>query len=590
LNLKRILGLVPLMGLLLGTMPLQLVHAAGINLLANPSVETASGNNVTGWSTNKTGTNTTNFSVVHPGQLGNNALYVTTTSYRSGDAKWMSRAITIKPSTAYDLSDYYKSSVATVIKLDITTTSNSHSYVSLSNAPASSNAYSNYTANFTTPGNAKSISIMHIIHSKGWLYTDNFSLIESAVTQPPTCPVGQTGTPPNCVTPPSQIPPTTVTGVCNTSASGVYVSPTGSDTNTGTSVAPFKTIANAISKVPTGQNVYIMAGTYTEGVINVTKVGTPTSWTGICANPGDKPVIQSSDYWNLFYVSGSAYVEFNGIELQGTAMTVTNAETNGFEVHTSNNIRMYNMAIHDFAGAGIGALDLSDHIDVRGNYIFGNAHWGTYGQSGITFLKLKAINGPAVSGIYNNVIAGNVLWDNDQRVPSTSIGSTVITDGNCIILDSMDDVPYTGRTLIKNNICAHNGARGIHIFESSHADVVNNTLYHNAAGSTMTGVAEMDAIEAWGTTKVSDLTYTGNVVCASVGRLVFDQYQVPTAIPIGNVFNGPNAATYATNNSVVANCTDVLTSPQDAPLTGNWAVTTNYQGKGATWPIAGTSL
>jgi parallel beta-helix repeat protein len=576
-NLKRITMYVGVLLMTLsGLVPIQSAQAVGTNLVNNPSVETASGNSVNSWSNIKTGNISASFSVKHPGQDGNNALYVQVSNYRNGEAKWASAAVTVKPSTAYDLSDYYKSNTTSFVVIDITTTSNTHTSISLANAGTSSADYTPYSASFTTPANAKTVSVRHGLRANGWLYTDAYSLSEKAVTPPP---------------PPTPMPPTTVTGVCNNSQTpGIYVSPSGSDTAAGSITSPVKTISKAVTKVTPGQNIYARTGTYTEGVINVTKVGSASSWTGICAYPGEKPVLKASDYWNLFIVSGSAYVEFNGLEVQGTALTIHNYETNAFEVRTSNNVRFYNMSIHDFAGAGIGALESSDHMDVRGNYIYGNAHWSTYGQSGITFLQLKAQAGPTITDIYNNVIAGNVLWDNDQRVASSGIGSTDITDGNCIILDSMDDVPYTGRTLIKNNICAHNGARGIHIFESSHVDVSNNTLYHDGTGSTMAGAAEMDAIEAWGPSQVSDVTYNGNVACAAAGRSVFQQYQVPTAIPTGNVLSGPDAANYASTNSVVTNCTDVITNPQDAPLAGNWSATAAFAGKGSAWPISGSSL
>ncbi|HVX56695.1 MAG TPA: right-handed parallel beta-helix repeat-containing protein [Candidatus Saccharimonadales bacterium] len=43
----------------------------------------------------------------------------------------------------------------------------------------------------------------------------------------------------------------------------------------------------------------------------------------------------------------------------------------------------------------------------------------------------------------------------------------------------VDDVWYSGRTLVSNNTVYNNGGKGIQVFRSAHVDVLNNTAYDN---------------------------------------------------------------------------------------------------------------
>src|SRR5882762_7906258 len=64
---------------------------------------------------------------------------------------------------------------------------------------------------------------------------------------------------------------TSASSVCAPTGSGVcyYVSPTGSDSNAGTSAAPFQTIQHAANVVNPGDMVIVRDGTYNAGVSGV---------------------------------------------------------------------------------------------------------------------------------------------------------------------------------------------------------------------------------------------------------------------------------------------------------------------------------
>lgn len=163
------------------------LNAAAANLIANPSVETASGTLPASWSQGGWGTNTTTFTYGTTGaNTGSRSLSVNTTSYTSGDAKWYFADVAVTPGQAYTYSEFYKSSVATEIDAQYTDTTGKLSYVWLNSPAASAAAYSPVSTTFTVPANTKSVTIFHVINKVGSLQTDDFSLVQGTATPPPT--------------------------------------------------------------------------------------------------------------------------------------------------------------------------------------------------------------------------------------------------------------------------------------------------------------------------------------------------------------------------------------------------------------------
>lgn len=181
------------------------VSAAGVNLVANPSTETANATNTAPQSWNKGGwgTNTSTLTYQNGGaNTGTKSLYINTTSYISGDAKWYFNDVAVKASQKYTYTEAYKSNVVTDVTIQYTSTTGALSYVWLGNLVASATNYTPVNFSFTTPSNAKSLTVFHTINKVGWLQTDDFSLTDDAgVTPPPiTAPTITIGTPLNNAT------------------------------------------------------------------------------------------------------------------------------------------------------------------------------------------------------------------------------------------------------------------------------------------------------------------------------------------------------------------------------------------------------
>jgi hypothetical protein len=188
-----------------------------------------------------------------------------------------------------------------------------------------------------------------------------------------------------------------------------YVSVSGSDGNTGTSVsAPLQTITAGNNKVAAGDTVFIMNGTYTQA-INVTKSGTDIANITFKAYPGHSPKIYiSGEIWNAFTINGN-YIVLDGIELYGDNANITYAEayaafnlavaggtpqgkynTNGINIGGSgtqskfpHHVVISNCKVHDFPGGGISSIQ-ADYTTIEGNAVYNNAWYMMYGGSGIS--------------------------------------------------------------------------------------------------------------------------------------------------------------------------------------------------------------
>lgn len=94
-----------------------------------------------------------------------------------------------------------------------------------------------------------------------------------------------------------------------------YVSPSGSDTNPGTQLAPWKTMNKSLAALQAGDTLIVKGGTYTERVKSSTgslhlNRGTSALPVTVKAAPGERPVIKG-----LLWMSYADYWTFDGINV-----------------------------------------------------------------------------------------------------------------------------------------------------------------------------------------------------------------------------------------------------------------------------------
>lgn len=157
--------------------------AAGGNLIANPSAESADINSQPSqWHQGQWGDNQVVFSYIEGGYNDAHSLRVEMASYISGDAKWYFEPVSVTPGKQYVFSNYYKASVETAVVAQVNDDAGNLSYQWLGNNPASAD-WKKGSFTFTAPDTASKISIFHFINQNGYLQTDNYFLGEYA-TEP----------------------------------------------------------------------------------------------------------------------------------------------------------------------------------------------------------------------------------------------------------------------------------------------------------------------------------------------------------------------------------------------------------------------
>jgi hypothetical protein len=378
---------------------------------------------------------------------------------------------------------------------------------------------------------------------------------------------------------------TTVTAnyIAPTSAVTYYVSGTGNDSADGLTIATaFLTLQHAANVTQPGDTVYVMNGTYSNScpscdVLDITIPGTATNWITYKAYPGQAPIISFNGWEGIFFEPTAAYVEVNGFTVIGNNANVTLAQAlaqstsnpnpifNGNCIASDgrmgtatvrpNHIRILNNIISECGGGGVGTA-WSDYVTISGNTIYNSAWYSIYGASAIS--TWENWNSDSSTG-YKMIITANRIYGNEELVPVFDNNPPEITDGEAIIIDSTRNSaynstndplpPYTGRTLIANNVIYNNGSSAIEVFESDHVDVVNNSSYENVTNPPLSGRGEMDLNQTSDVNVINNIFYsaTGQNPVASVPKttstvtLNYNLYYNGTIT--GDVSNGPNDLT-----------------------------------------------
>jgi parallel beta-helix repeat protein len=328
-----------------------------------------------------------------------------------------------------------------------------------------------------------------------------------------------------------------------------YVAPTGNDNDPGTEAQPWKTLQKAVETLTAGQTVLVKDGTY-YGMLEMNHSGEPEQPITLRAFPGAKPVIEINEAFDEgIIVRGVSYITIDGFELVYTAPGAEQANgeryENGISIESvmdgstpllPHHITITNNRVHGFPGGGIGS-GLADYITVEGNIVWENALWSKYNNSGISLYQ--SVDFDLEAG-FHNIIRGNTVFKNENRVPGTGIGNTTITDGNCIIIDDSRQTQkflanktqypaYQSATLIENNICAGNGGRGVHIFLSDNVLVRHNTLYQNLQTPDIGG-GELTANSS------SNIHFVNNIVYTTLGQRATDLYEASDIVFENNLY------------------------------------------------------
>jgi Right handed beta helix region/Protein of unknown function (DUF1565) len=239
-----------------------------------------------------------------------------------------------------------------------------------------------------------------------------------------------------------------------------YVSPTGSDSATGTSAAPWRTIQKAADMLQAGQTAIVAAGNYGERV-SIAHSGTSTG-----------PItLQAADQAN--------------VHLLGFDLTGSNWKLSGFDISTRTNGR---------EGYGIHVSGSAAYDTIQNNYIHELCHEGIFMEPGVSHISVlnnriwrAEMAGAQVDGT-NDLIQGNEVWGTQQEpVLAGGIYSGCVTPGGA----DADAFRFFGQ---------HN------VFRSNYLHDIYTALPTNPDPHT-------DCFQTWGSTamKVDDILIERNI-------------------------------------------------------------------------------
>uniref|UniRef100_UPI000E0D9770 right-handed parallel beta-helix repeat-containing protein n=1 Tax=Microvirga calopogonii TaxID=2078013 RepID=UPI000E0D9770 len=206
----------------------------------------------------------------------------------------------------------------------------------------------------------------------------------------------------------------------------IYVSTTGSDSNSGASGSPVKSITKAAGLAKAGDTVLVSGGVY-NGNVSIYNSGTASAPITIKAADGAHVVIdgsQSASGSDLVTITGD-YVTFQGFE-------VRNAKRGGISLWETHDTKILDNNVHDSVRVGIWA-------------------------------------GGNVGNSYNNLIDGNEVWHNVLENSSRSMTGGGWAQG--ISLDKSDG------SVISNNYVHGNYGEGVGAMFTKDAKITGNKVY-----------------------------------------------------------------------------------------------------------------
>jgi hypothetical protein len=396
-------------------------------------------------------------------------------------------------------------------------------------------------------------------------------------------------------------------GLGSAMAATYYVSPSGSDRNSGLSEKlAFATLQHAVSVLNPGDTLLALSGTYrnadyayaghNEYVAWLTRSGTPDAWITIRAAPGATPSIVFNG-WGGFGTQNAQYIEINGFQITGnnakityayaySQRTIANPSCNGSGIvfdgrnqgtNHPHHIRILNNVVSECGGTGISAIQC-DYVTIAGNRVFDNCWYNIYGNSGISCYQNWRFD--SNTG-YKMIIRGNVLYNNHGLIPWIQTGQ--LSDGNGIIIDDSLNTqngstlgPYTGRTLVANNLSVNNGGSGMHAFSSEHVDFINNTTWHNSQ--------VLAYGEIFGNSS-DDVNILNNICVAATGKPMNTAYGDTNVTSNDNIYFGGEAPVGTGPQDQITD--PMLVNPQTDPTQGDFGV---QPGSPALSPNAGSPV
>src|SRR6266404_2505846 len=308
--------------------------------------------------------------------------------------------------------------------------------------------------------------------------------------------------------------------VCAATGSGVcyYVSPTGSDSNAGTSAAPFQTIQHAANVVNAGDMVIVRDGTYNNAAVS--GVGSKLIVMSRGGTAANHVVFTAEHKWgaridglNNTSASGWAfaanYIDVRNFECEGFSDTCFDNYNGGassggqFISITGNNIHDVGRYCTTTTNGRVGIFVSNDNVTIEGNQIHDIGRYAP-GENGCTNPLYYQNNdhGIYVDGSFtsaNNLTIKNNIFYRNERGWSIQFYPAAVSNL---------------RVLNNTFLCA-NPYRNGHITLA--APITNSAIENNISWQPTTGFLDYSNTTGYSNLSVANnLTYQGTVGAESV--------------------------------------------------------------------------
>jgi hypothetical protein len=348
-----------------------------------------------------------------------------------------------------------------------------------------------------------------------------------------------------------------ITSTENASSKTYYVSPEGSDSNTGTLKEPFKTITTALNKAVAGDTVIARRGTYYER-ISFPRSGTADKRITLKAFAGEKPVIDGSaitvtGWMALVTCSGVRYISLEGFDICNLYSSAFNTDPEGIFINgnskdiTIKNCNIYNIknsaTLNDWRSAhailviGNGSAAISNLV------ITGCTVHDTQTGTSENITLAGNIDGFTISNniVYNTenigiIIAGGDNLNSTGNVATNYARNGVVSDNVLYNISMANSVPVWGAnnygaiaiyvcggaaTIIERNK-VYNSDRGIGLVSESKIYATRTTIVRNnfVYNCWRTGIYMGDYLNYIG---------AGTKSCAVINNTLFQNNRVPGA-------------------------------------------------------------
>ncbi len=288
-----------------------------------------------------------------------------------------------------------------------------------------------------------------------------------------------------------------------------YTATTGSDSNPGTSAAPFRTLGKGVSVLTPGDTLLVAPGIYAEALTG--NIPSGTSWTAPVTlkalDPAARPVIRPSSGGPLHF-QGQQYIIVDGFVLDGVTETSENAVkiTVGGGLPAAHHIRIANSEIKNAPRSGVLTTNAADYnefinLDVHDNGTNNTLDHGLYLATSYNLVERCRVHNNAAYGVHvyqgtanmasGNIVRNNLIYGNNGPyafgiILSSGAGNQAYNNvirGNTGGIQVDYGAPQ-GTLIYNNTIYANSSSYAIYIgSESSGAVVRNNILYRNSSDS-----------------------------------------------------------------------------------------------------------